>query len=129
MHKRTWVEWIVIAIAVITLLSGLAQIIAPQTALSTLGIGSNPPVTLLFAIVSIFTALFGGALLHAMLTSESQPVIVLWAGLQKIAGSSAVAIGVLQGVVASTALLVAGYDFLAGLFVLWYWLRIRSAPV
>ncbi len=127
--QRTWIEWVVIAIAIITIVSGLAQMLAPGIALSAMGIGDTPETRLLFTIVSLFTALFGAALLHAMLVSGNRAVIALWAGLQKVCGSSAVLIGVLQSLVAPTALLVAGYDFLAGLFVLWYWLRIRSASL
>lgn len=127
MSHRTRSERIVIFIAAITILSGLLQLIAPQTALGTMGVAATPDVTLLFVIVSLFTALFGAALLHAMLSNTGLKVVALWAALQKVIGSSAIGIGVAQGLIASTALLVAGYDFLAGLFVLWYWSRVRQA--
>lgn len=118
--NRSWVDWLLIAVAIITILSGLIQIIMPETILNTMGISPVSETIYFFRIVSLLTGLFGGGLLHAALFSQDMPVILLWASLQKLLGAAAVILAVLSGLLASGALAAAGYDFITGLFILWY---------
>jgi hypothetical protein len=90
-----------------------------------MGINPLPETTYLFILVSLLTALFGGALLHTSLTTRYEPTVLLWAGLQKLLGAAAVVLAVLNGLIASPTLLIAGYDSLAGLFVLWFYYQRR----
>lgn len=118
-------QWVLIAIAGITILSGVVQIVVPEAALGALGFTASVETIYLLRLVSLLTALFGGALLHTAWTGRYETTVVLWSGLQKVLGAAAVLLAVLSGMVAGAALLIAGYDFLAGLFVLWFW-RVRT---
>ncbi len=124
---RSWADWLLIVIAIITILSGLMQIILPETVLNTMGISPASETIYFFRIVSLLTGLFGAALLHTALSNQPDPIILLWASLQKLLGAAAVVLAVLNGLLASGALAAAGYDFIAGLFILWY--RQNSALV
>lgn len=122
---RHWTEWLVIAIAVITILSGVGQFVIPDAALTFMSVSVTGETVYLFRLVSLLTALFGGALLHTSLSGRYEPTVLLWASLQKLLGAAAVLLAVLSGLIASGTLLIAGYDFLAGLFVLWFFNRRR----
>jgi hypothetical protein len=114
--------WTAIAIAVITMLSGLAQTVAHRAVLSMMQVTIAPETVYLFIVVSLLTSLFGAALLHALLARQRQTVIVFWASVQKVLGAAALFIAALNGVIARSALLAAGYDFLAGSFIFGYWI-------
>jgi hypothetical protein len=117
---RSRADWLLIAVAIITILSGLIQIIMPETILNTMGVSAARETIYFFRIVSLLAGLFGGALLHAALSGQDMPIILLWASLQKLLGAAAVILAVLSGLLASGALAAAGYDLIAGLFILWY---------
>lgn len=119
---RAWYDWLLIIIAAITVLSAIAQIIEPETALSLTGLTASPETVYLFRLVSLLTALFGGMLLHAALAGDNRSILLLWAGLQKVISAAAVTLAVINGQLpTNNPLLVAGYDLLAGVFVLWRW--------
>jgi hypothetical protein len=122
--RRTWKEWLLLAIALITILSAFLQIVGTESALNFMGVSISAESIYLFRLVSLLTGLFGGALLHTLLSDAPEPVVLLWVGLQKVLSSLAVLLAVLNQLLTGTTLLVAGYDFLAGLFVLWYRLMI-----
>lgn len=113
------------AIAVITVVSGLTQILAPGFVLDRLSVENTEATRQLFATVGMFMVLFGGLLIHALLDRAEHPIVVLWASLQKLGASAAVGIGVARGVFAGVALLVAGFDLLSGALGLAFWSRIR----
>jgi predicted phage tail protein len=121
--SRSPVEWLLVAIAVITTVSGLLQLVAPDAALAIMDVTPASETVYFFRIVSLLTALFGGALLHTSWRRRYEATVLLWAGLQKVLGAAAVVLAVLSATLSGNTLLVAGYDFLAGLFVLWFWSR------
>jgi hypothetical protein len=103
-------------IAGVTVLTGAAQIIAPQWLLPLIAAQPSTPVAAhLFATVGMFMVLFGGALLHAQRRPQALSVVLLWAALQKIGAAAMVGWGVGQGVFVSLALAVAAFDFTSGL--------------
>jgi predicted phage tail protein len=118
--QRNWADWLLITVAVITILTGLLQIIIPETILNSMGISPSSETTYFFRVLSLLIVLFGGALLQSALSGESMSVILLWASLQKLLGAAAVVLAVFSGLLTSGALAAAGYDFIAGLFLLWY---------
>lgn len=126
MRKKNLMDWVALAIAVITILSGLAQIVAHRAVLSMLQVTISPETVYLFIVISLLTSLFGAALLHALLLRQRQTVIVFWASIQKVIGAAAVFGAALNGIIARSALLAAGYDFLAGIFIFGYWIIIRD---
>jgi hypothetical protein len=113
------------AIAAITVVTGLAQILVPGFILGLLSAESTDTTRHLFATVGMFMVLFGGLFLQALLDRGEHPMVVLWASLQKVGASAAVAIGVAGGVFAGVALLVAGFDLLSGVLGLTLWNRVR----
>jgi hypothetical protein len=120
-RPRRWTEWLVIAVAAITILSALYQLALPASALALLGVNPISETVYLFRLASLLTGLFGGMLLHSSLSGQAEPTVLLWASLQKLLGAALVGLGVGNGTLATAALPVAGYDFAAGLFLLWYW--------
>lgn len=127
MKTRTWLFKLLLFIGVVTVLSGLGQLVLPGVVLGLVGAESTATTRHFFAIVGLFMVLFGGMLCHALLAAGEHHVAVLWAGLQKFGASAAVGAGVVSGVFAGLALLVAGFDLLSGLLILWYWLAVKPS--
>ncbi len=127
MKPRCLDFWLLVAIGIITVASGLLQLVAPAMVLRLVGADVTPTTGHFFAIVGMFMMLFGGLLLHALFSPAHHPAMVFWASLQKFGASLAVGVGVLHHIFSGLALLVAGFDFLSGLLILWYWSCIRSA--
>ena len=116
----------VVLIAVITVISGVVQIAAPGVVLALMSTEATPTACHFFALIGMFMALFGGALLHALLARAAQPVVVLWAGLQKCGAVLGVALGVIYAVFAPFALLVALFDLVSAVLVLKYWRQMET---
>lgn len=126
MKPRFFSYWALLAIAVITMFSGLLQAFLPSYVLSIVSADSNPTSRHFFSIIGMFMFLFGGLLLQALLSPIHHPIIVLWASLQKFGAFVAVGLGVVQVIFSPFALLIAGFDLVSGLFGLWYWLEINQ---
>jgi hypothetical protein len=120
---RHWTEWLIIIVAVITLLSGMIQLVLPAPALTFMNLTASEETIYLFRLVSLLTALFGGALLQTSLSGTFELTVLLWSSLQKVLGAVVVLLAILNGLIASGTLLIASYDFLAGLFVFWFYNR------
>lgn len=116
-----------LAIAAITAISGLVQMVNPGWILNLIGAESNPTSRHFFGIVGMFMTLFGGLLWHALQQQQPPPVAVLWASLQKFGAALAVGFGVMNNIFSKLALTVAAFDFLSGALALFYWLRLRKA--
>ncbi len=114
-----------IVVATITIVSALFQIVLTEAALAFVGITSSDEATYLFRLASLLPGLFGGVLLHSRLAGREEPTVLLWASMQKLLVSGVVALGVLNKLLVGSALSVAGYDFVAGLFLLWYWSSVK----
>jgi hypothetical protein len=127
MSRRSLLWWLLAAIAAGTIATGLVQMVRPSVLLGLIGAETAPGARHFFGIVGMFMALFGGALLHALLSPTPQPIVVFWAALQKIGACAAVGLGVRHGIFSSLALAVAAFDLLSGLLALWYWRGIRGA--
>ncbi|WP_314325208.1 hypothetical protein [Paenarthrobacter ilicis] len=111
------------AIAAITVLTGASQIPFGGAFLQLLGADNTPGTRQLFGTVGMFMVVVGGLLLHTLLTTGSAPVTVLWCGVQKAGAFAAVGIGVLTGVFAPIALLVAFFDLATAVLLFIYWRR------
>jgi len=127
MKTRSWLRSAVVLIGAVTMVSGAAQAVAPGFILEQLSADTTPASLHFFGIVGMFMVLFGGLLLHAVWSPSPQGVAIFWAGLQKFGASVAVGLGVLNGVFASMALLVAAFDLLSGVLILMYWRTLRSS--
>ena len=126
MKPQTLLGWLVAAIAAITVVSGLVQMLAPRIVLRLIGTESTSASAHFFGIVGMFMLLFGGALLHEVFSAPAQPIVALWAGLQKFGAVAAVVLGVLKGIFSPLALLVSSFDLVSALIIFVYWSRIRK---
>ena len=117
---------ILIAIAAITAISGLVQMFAARYMLGFLSADTAPAAVHFFAIVGMFMMLFGGLLLHALLSANNHPLVLIWTGLQKIGAFVFVALGVRNAIFSELALAVAIFDLISGLLIFWYWKKIRE---
>ncbi len=126
--KHTLLWWVVMGIALITVVSGGVQMLAPQFVLKLVAAQITPTSSHFFAIVGMFMFLFGGALWQGLCKAGPQGTIFIWAGLQKIGAAAAVGLGVHHAIFSKVSLLVAGFDLLSGLLILTYWLTSRKSP-
>lgn len=118
---------LLIAISVITVLSGLTQMLAPRMVLDFLAAEATPTAGHFFATIGMFMICVGGVLLHTLLSRRPAPVVALWAGFQKVGAFALVALGVVNGVFAAMALGVAFFDLLSGVLILLYWRKIVAS--
>lgn len=128
LKNKNGLYWILVAVSGLTVASGLFQIVATDFELKFLSAESTATSRHFFAIVGMFMVLFGGMLLQALLGETDQPVAVLWAGIQKFGASAAVVIGFLHQIFSGLALGVAGFDFLSGILIFYYWREITHDP-
>lgn len=105
----------VIAISFITIVSGLAQMIAPAFVLEIVGAETSPPAQHLFRTLGMFMAITGGLFLQSLLGHSQERSIPFWIGVQKLAAAALVSWGVYSGIFGTLALGVAGFDLLSGI--------------
>ena len=119
----------VAAVAAITVVSGLGQLVVPGVVLDVLGAESTPTTRHFFAIVGMFMVIVGGLLLHGLLQPPVPAYVALWCALQKAGAVAAVSIGVARDLFGGLSLAVAGFDLLSAVLaaVLWRRLRQRAA--
>jgi len=116
-----------LAISAATVLTGLAQVVAPATMLRLVGAEASPTAAHFFAIIGLFMCLFGGLLWQVLRSAAYQPAAVRWAGLQKLGAAVAVGLGVQAGIFSALALGVAGFDLCSGVLILVYLRQYRAA--
>ncbi|RMH62260.1 MAG: patatin [Bacteroidetes bacterium] len=119
---------LVAVIAALTLLSGLGQLLMPGLVLRLIGAEATPTSLHLFAIVGMFMALFGGMVLHALVSARHHRIVLLWAALQKLGAFAAVTLGVANDLFSPLAMAVAFFDLASGLLMIAYLLMIRHEP-
>lgn len=116
---------IVIIISIVTIISGLVQMISPHTVLTFIQGEITPTSSHFFAIVGMFMAIFGALMLHAIYSAYPQHPAILWCAMQKLGAFVAVGLGIINGIFAPIAAAVALFDLFSGLIFLYY-LRVRS---
>lgn len=122
---KNYLTLIVIAISVITVISGLTQVFMPATVLKVIGADITESIRHLFGIVGMFMALFGGMLVHAIYSTHTSKVVVFWCALQKLGAFVAVSLGVINGLFSWMAMSVAVFDLFSGLLFLYF---IKTLP-
>ena len=124
--NKNWLYWLIAFISFATALSGLVQMLMPALILGIIK-GDMAAANLhSFGIVGMFMLLFGGMMLHALLSHTHHPVTILWSALQKFGAFVAVAIGVLNDLFASIAWLVAFFDLASSILFFIYWRKIKQ---
>ena len=117
-RDRLW--WLLFVISVLTIVSGLVQMLAPGFVLERLSAEGSPASEHFFGIVGMFMALFGGMTVHALLSTVEPRIVFYWAGAQKFGACIAVTMGVLHGIFSPLALLVAGFDLSTAVVIVVY---------
>lgn len=117
---KNYLNLIIVLISLATVLSGLAQVVAPTFVLNTIGAEGTPATAYLFSVIGMFMALFGGMMLHALYSPHSNKVATMWAGFQKLGAAFAVGIGIMYGVFSTLAIGVAVFDLFSGIIFLYY---------
>jgi uncharacterized protein YjeT (DUF2065 family) len=101
---------------VVTLVSGLAQMVAPSVVLAALRGEVTATSAHLFRIVGMLMALFGGLLLQSYKRPAAEGRMpVLYCGWQKTGAVAAVTWAVSSGLFSPIALCVAGFDFISAI--------------
>ena len=116
---------ILLAVAAITVVSGLVQLVAPSFVLDMIGAEATPGGAHSFGIVGLFMVLFGGLLWEGLGPRGPMPTALRWAGLQKLGAAGAVTLGVMRDLFGPLALGVAGFDLLSGILIFVYLMRGR----
>lgn len=111
---------IVVAISVITIISGLSQVFMPSVVLKVIGAEVSPISKHLFGIVGMFMALFGSLMLHTVYSIHPGSTAVFWCAMQKLGAFVAVGLGVMGGLFSWMASGVAIFDLFSGLLFLYY---------
>jgi len=126
MKSKPLLSGLLVVISLLTILSGLFQMVATSFLLRMLSAEITPGGVHFFAIVGMFMVLFGGMLLQALMNPVHDPVIVFWAGMQKFGAAIAVGLGVSYAIFSKFALLVAGFDLLSAVLIISYWISLRE---
>ncbi|WPP49054.1 patatin [Catalinimonas niigatensis] len=121
----SYLSLLVIIISIVTVISGLTQVIAPDLVLGFIGASVTATSMHFFAIVGMFMALFGGMMLHAVYSAYPNHVAILWAAFQKLGAFLAVGLGVFHDIFSLLALGVAFFDLFSGLLFLYYLKTLR----
>jgi Clp amino terminal domain, pathogenicity island component len=117
---------VTVAITVFMIVSGAAQLVAPDVVLRAVG-GDLTPATLhFFSMSGMFTVLFGGMLWQSLHARTMLTIPLFWTALQQLGAAAAVGLGVSRGLMSPLALLVAALELACGIALLWYWSRVRT---
>jgi hypothetical protein len=117
---------LVVGISLATVVSGLAQVVAPSFVLGVVGAEITPTSAHFFAIVGMFMALFGALMLHTVYSARTSTAAILWCALQKLGAFVAVALGILHQIFSVMAGGVAVFDLLSGVLFLYYLKIVKS---
>jgi hypothetical protein len=107
-------------ISILTLISGLVQMIAPSFVLGIVGASQTATSQYFFALVGMFMVLFGGLMLATVYQAPVNRTAVVFCALQKLGACIAVTIGFSRGLFALSALGIALFDGFSGLLFLYY---------
>ncbi|MBD8489042.1 patatin [Echinicola sp. CAU 1574] len=119
--------FIVIGISIITIISGVTQMIMPEMVLKIIGAEISDSTKHLFGIIGMFMALFGSLMVHTVYQTHTSKTAVFWCAMQKLGAFIAVTLGVFNGLFSWMAMGVAVFDlFSAGLFL--YYLTTLQKP-
>jgi hypothetical protein len=123
---KKYTRLIIIVISIITILSGIVQLVDPAFVLKNVGIEASPVTSQLFATIAMFMILFGGMVIHGVYSAYKNNVIILWAAFQKFGASIAVGIGILHGIFNLVSGGVALFDLCSGVLFLYYYQCIKA---
>lgn len=128
-NSRGLLYWLVLIIAIATVLSGVVQVADPEFVLRIVSAEATKTSEHFFGIIGMFMALFGGMLTQTLFSGDQPPIVFLWTALQKFGASAAVAIGVMRHVFSSLALGISAFDLLSAILLCVYLSSLRSRQI
>lgn len=120
----TLLRLLLIVIAAITLISGLAQLVAGPTVLGMIA-SPNALASHLFCTVGMFMAITGAMFLQTLLSRSHERAVPLWIMVQKFAAAILVGWGFAKGLFTALSLPVAAFDAITGVLTLIFWRRTK----
>ncbi|WP_417589892.1 patatin [Owenweeksia hongkongensis] len=117
---KKFINLIVVVISVLTVVSGLTQVVMPGFVLNVIGAEVTDISKHLFGIVGMFMALFGSLMLHTVYQTYTSRTAVFWCAMQKLGAFAAVSLGVYNELFSWMALGVAIFDLISGILFLYY---------
>ncbi|MEA3013639.1 MAG: hypothetical protein QOD42_2184 [Sphingomonadales bacterium] len=111
----TWIRLALLFFCASTALSGLAQLIAPEWALRTMGAEVTSTTVQLFRTIGMFALVTGAMFLHALLRLSKEPAIPLWIGVEKFIATALMAWGIATGVFSAFAWVPASFGLVSGI--------------
>jgi len=121
MQYRNYLKLLLKLIALVTIVSGLVQMLSPGFVLDFIGGVITDSTLHFFGIIGMFMVMFGGLLFHALSGSQNRSVAVLWCAIQKYGAAVAVTLGVINGLFSWLAVGVALFDLLSGILITMHW--------
>lgn len=115
---------LLIAIALITVVSGLSQMVMGSFVYGIVATNAEPAAIHLFATVGMFMFITGAMFLQSLLARSNEPAIPLWIGVQKLAAAVLVTIAWSKGYFVAITLLIAAFDALSGVLAFIFWKRL-----
>ena len=120
-----WLRLLLILIAATTIVSGAAQLFAPDFLLSFIAKEKSPLTLQFFATVGMFMLITGAMFLQGLLKRSSETAIPLWIGVQKAAAAGLVAWAIMRGLLLPIAYGVAAFDAITAIMTFAFWHRLR----
>jgi hypothetical protein len=118
------IRLLLIIIAAITVVSGLAQLLAPAAVLGFVARDTEALSAHLFATVGMFMAITGGMFLQSLLSRSKEPSIPFWIAVQKAAAAVLVGWAIYRGLFVWLAAGVAAFDAATALITFLFWSRL-----
>jgi hypothetical protein len=118
------IRLVLILIAVVTVLTGAAQLLAPSWVLAFVAPAPNALGAHFFATVGMFMVITGAMFLQSLLTRSAERAIPFWIGVQKGAASVLVTLAIMRGLLAPIAYAVAAFDLISGVVAFIFWHRL-----
>ena len=115
---------LLVAIAAITVITGLTQLVAPNWVLGFIAHDISPLGAHFFATVGMFMIITGAMFLQSLRAHSKEAVIPFWIGVQKAAACVLVAWAVLRGLLAPLAYAVAAFDGATAVLTFAFWRRL-----
>jgi hypothetical protein len=116
------IRLLLILIAAVTVVTGLAQLVAPDWVLALIARDGSALGAHFFATVGMFMVITGAMFLQSLLVRSREAAIPFWIGVQKAAAALLVGWAVVRGLLAPIAYGVAAFDAVTAVitFVFWY---------
>ena len=117
---KKYITLVVVIISILTIASGLTQVVMPGFVLNVIGAEVTDISKHLFGIVGMFMALFGSLMLHTVYQTHTSQTAVFWCSMQKLGAFVAVSLGVYNELFSWTAMSVAVFDLISGILFLYF---------